>query len=213
MEENKTACEAQNGCFNSNRREIAAKLVAEGKTNREIAEVLNLNYTSVSTTLGRWGIKRDENRACRKCGKPIGTDSPLRMYCETCRKQMDTIWARNSSQKCATVKTCEYCGKEFRARTSQKYCSQTCYRKAVAEGKYKRTKNWLRRRDGKIDIEIRIAGKTSDRLEGVDYYDAREIWHRGWLGQGYAALITVDGRPLNTIPQITKFFGFGREDF
>ena len=44
-----------------------------------------------------------------------------------------------------------------------------------------------------------------------DYYDAREIWRRGWIGQGYAALITVDGHRLETLPQIKKFFGFGRD--
>lgn len=212
MQENKTAHSGENGCFKSDRRELAAKMVAEGRTNREIADVLDMNYTSVSQALARWGIKRDASRACRRCGNPIGTANPLRLYCPDCRRKMDTVWTANSNQRRGTLKSCEYCGTEFRARTSQRYCSQTCYRKAVAEGKYKRPQTWLQRRSGKIDIEIRIAGKTSDRLEGVDYYDAREILHRGWLGQGYAALVTVDGKLLNTIPQLTEFFGFGRGD-
>ena len=66
-------------------------------------------------------------------------------------------------------------------------------------------------RDGKIDIEIRICGKTTERRESVDYYEAREIWHDGWIGRGYAALITVDGHRLETLPQIKTFFGFRRD--
>nr|DAW18103.1 MAG TPA: Double zinc ribbon protein [Caudoviricetes sp.] len=130
-----------------------------------------------------WGIRRDKQRPCKMCGKPVNSSHPKTVYCEECRKKAANECAKRSARKYSTKKTCEYCGKEFRARTSQKYCSQACYRKAVAEGKYKRTKNWLRRRDGKIDIEIRIAGKTSDRLEGVDYYDAREIWPVAGLGR------------------------------
>ena len=45
----------------------------------------------------------------------------------------------------------------------------------------------------------------------VDYFEAREIWHDGWIGGGYAALITVDGHRLETLPQIKTFFGFRRD--
>ena len=45
----------------------------------------------------------------------------------------------------------------------------------------------------------------------MDYYEAREIWHRGWIGQGYAAMVTVDGHRLETLPQIKTFFGFRRD--
>lgn len=47
--------------------------------------------------------------------------------------------------------------------------------------------------------------------ESVDYFEAREIWHDGWIGRGYAALITVDGHRLETLPQIKTFFGFRRD--
>lgn len=42
-------------------------------------------------------------------------------------------------------------------------------------------------------------------------FEAREIWHDGWIGRGYAALITVDGHRLETLPQIKTFFGFRRD--
>ena len=50
-------------------------------------------------------------------------------------------------------------------------------------------------------------------MENVDYYEAREIWRKGWLGRGYAALVTVDGKLLDTIPKVTKFFGFRGEGY
>lgn len=70
---------------------------------------------------------------------------------------------------------------------------------------------FIKRWDGKIDIEIRVCGKTTERRESVDYFEAREIWHDGWIGRGYAALITVDGHRLETLPQIKTFFGFRRD--
>lgn len=111
----------------------------------------------------------------------------------------------------AEPKKCEYCGKDYFGQPGQKYCSKQCYKDAAASGKYKRPKNWIKRRDGKIDIEIRVCGKTTERRESVDYYEARGIWHRGWIGQGYAALVTVDGQRLETLPQIKTFFGFRRD--
>lgn len=59
----------------------------------------------------------------------------------------------------------------------------------------------------------KMCGKTNDRMENVDYYEAREIWRKGWLGRGYAALVTVDGKLLDTIPKVTKFFGFRGEGY
>ena len=183
----------------------------EGKTNREIALILNVDYSSVARILYRYGIKRDPNRPCKRCGGPIGSINTRQLYCKECQKAMDSIRAQQSRLKKAEPKKCEYCGKDYLGRPGQKYCSKQCYNDAAAAGKYKRPKNWIKRRDGKIDIEIRICGKTTERRESVDYYEAREIWRRGWIGQGYAALITVDGNRLETLPQIKKFFGFGRD--
>lgn len=191
--------------------EFLEQLVKEGKTNREIALILDLDYGSVARILSRFGIKRDPNRPCKRCGGPIGSTNTRQLYCKDCQKAMDTIRARKSSMKKAEPKKCEYCGKDFFGQPGQKYCSKQCYKDAVRTGKYKRPKNWLKRRDGKIDIEIRVCGKTTERRERVDYYEAREIWHRGWIGQGYAALVTIDGKLLDTIPKVTKFFGFRGE--
>ena len=83
----------------------------------------------------------------------------------------------------------------------------------MSEGKYNKVENRIRRKPGKIDIEIRICGKTNERRENVDNYEAREIWRKGWLGRGYAALVTVDGKLLDTIPKVTKFFGFRGEGY
>ena len=63
-------------------------------------------------------------------------------------------------------------------------------------------------REGKTNREIAL---ILDLDYGVDYYEARGIWHRGWIGQGYAALVTVDGHRLETLPQIKTFFGFRRD--
>ena len=199
------------GCSKSNDPEFLEQLVREGKTNMEIALILGLDYSSVARILYRYGIKRDPNRPCKRCGGPIGSINTRQMYCKDCQKAMNTIRAKQSRLKKAETRKCEYCGKEYLGRPGQKYCSKQCYNDAAAAGKYKRPKNWIKRRDGKIDIEIRICGKTTERRESVDYYEAREIWRRGWIGQGYAALITVDGNRLETLPQIKKFFGFGRD--
>ena len=209
MSDDKAPPEAKIGCSNSNDQEILEQLVREGKTNREISLILDLDYGYVAQILSRHGIKRDPNRPCKRCGGPIGSINTRQLYCKDCQKAMDSIRARKSSMKKAEPKKCEYCGKDYLGRTGQKYCSKQCYKDAVAAGKYKRPKNRIKRRDGKIDIEIRIGGKTTERRENVDYFEAREIWHDGFLGEGYAAKVFVDGVWLETIPQIKKFFNFG----
>lgn len=178
MSYDKASPNAKIGCSNSNDPEFLEQLVREGKTNREIALILDLDYGSVAQILSRYGIKRDPNRPCKRCGGPIGSTNTRQLYCKECQNAMDSIRARKSSMKKAEPKKCEYCGKDY---------------------------------DGKIDIEIRVCGKTTERRESVDYYEARGIWHRGWIGQGYAALVTVDGHRLETLPQIKTFFGFRRD--
>lgn len=211
MSYDKASPNAEIGCSKSNDPELLEQLVREGKTNREIALILDLDYGSVAPILSRYGIKRDPNRPCKRCGGPISSTNTRQLYCKECQKAMDSIRARKSSMKKAEPKKCEYCGKEYFGQPGQKYCSKQCYKDAAASGKYKRPKNWIKRRDGKIDIEIRVCGKTTERRESVDYFEAREIWHDGWIGRGYAALITVDGHRLETLPQIKTFFGFRRD--
>lgn len=123
------------------------------------------------------------------------------------------VIADDSAQRNMVEVTCKYCGKKFFGHEAAKFCSKVCYQKAVSEGKYNKVENRIKRKPGKIDIEIRICGKTNDRMENVDYYEAREIWRKGWLGRGYAALVTVDGKLLDTIPKVTKFFGFRGEGY
>ena len=136
MSYDKASPNAKIGCSNSNDPEFLEQLVREGKTNREIALILDLDYGSVASILYRYGIKRDPNRPCKRCGGPIGSTNTRQLYCKECQKAMDSIRAR---------------------------------------------------------------------------YEAREIWHDGWIGRGYAALITVDGHRLETLPQIKTFFGFRRD--
>lgn len=111
----------------------------------------------------------------------------------------------------ATIRAMKAKGVKMEVGGTQ-YGLKQCYKDAAAAGKYKRPKNWIKRRDGKIDIEIRVCGKTTERRESVDYYESRGIWHRGWIGGGYAALVTVDGHRLETLPQIKTFFGFRRDN-
>ena len=79
--------------------EFLEQLVKEGKTNREIALILDLYYGSVAQILSRYGIKRDPNRPCKRCGGPIGSTNTRQLYCKDCQKAMDTIRARKSSMK------------------------------------------------------------------------------------------------------------------
>ena len=192
---------------------LVERLVRENKSNKEIAEILGIKQSSVRTTIVRCGVERDKNKPCKICGKPVGTANPKAMYCKECGRRMKSEYARKSAQRNMVEVTCGYCGKKFLGHESSKFCCKLCYQKAVSEGKYNKVENRIRRKPGKIDIEIRIGGKTSERRENVDYYEAREIWRKGWIGRGYAALVTVDGNLLDTIPKITKFFGFRGEGY
>lgn len=99
MSYDKESPKAKIGCSNSNDPEFLEQLVREGKTNREIALILNLDYGSVASILYRYGIKRDPNRPCKRCGGPIGSTNTRQLYCKDCQKAMDSIWARKSSMK------------------------------------------------------------------------------------------------------------------
>lgn len=99
MSYDKASPNAKIGCSNSNDPELLEKLVREGKTNREIALILDLDYGSVAQILSRYGIKRDPNRPCKRCGGPIGSTNTRQLYCKDCQKAMDSIRARKSSMK------------------------------------------------------------------------------------------------------------------
>lgn len=180
---------------------LVERLVRENKSNKEIAEILGIKQSSVRSTIVKCGVERDKNKPCKIRGKPVGTANPKAMYCKECGRRMKSEYARKSAQRNMVEVTCGHCGKKFFGHEAAKFCSKLCYQKAVSEGKYNKVENRIRRKPGKIDIEIRICGKTNERRENVDYYEAREIWRKGWLGRGYAALVTVDGKLLDTIPK------------
>ena len=106
MSYDKTAPGAKIGCSNSNDQELLEQLVRDGKTNREISLILDLDYNYVAQILFRYGIKRDPNRPCKRCGGPIGSTNTRRLYCKECQKAMDSIRARKSSMKKAEQKKC-----------------------------------------------------------------------------------------------------------
>lgn len=91
MSYDKASPNAKIGCSNSNDPEFLEKLVREGKTNREIALILDLDYGSVAQILSRYGIKRDPNRPCKRCGGPIGSTNPRQLYCKDCEYSYDEI--------------------------------------------------------------------------------------------------------------------------
>lgn len=99
MSYDKASPNAKIGCSNSNGPEFLERLVREGKTNREIALILDIDYGSVASILYRYGIKRDPNRPCKRCGGPIGSINTRQLYCKECQKAMDSIRARKSSMK------------------------------------------------------------------------------------------------------------------
>lgn len=96
MSYDKASPNAKIDCSNSNDPEFLEQLVREGKTNREIALILDLDYGSVAQILSRYGIKRDPNRPCKRCGGPMGSTNTRQLYCKECQKAMDSIRARKS---------------------------------------------------------------------------------------------------------------------
>lgn len=66
MSYDKASPNAKIGCSKSNDPELLEQLVREGKTNREIALILDLDYGSVAPILSRYGIKRDPKPALQE---------------------------------------------------------------------------------------------------------------------------------------------------
>lgn len=64
MSYDKASPNAKIGCSKSNDPEFLEQLVREGKTNREIALILDLNYGSVAQILSRYAL----------CGFLVGAD-------------------------------------------------------------------------------------------------------------------------------------------
>lgn len=87
MSYDKASPNAKIGCSNSNDPEFLEQLVREGKTNREIALILDLDYGSVASILYRYGIKRDPNRPCKRCGGPIGRPTPDSCIARSAKRQ------------------------------------------------------------------------------------------------------------------------------
>lgn len=115
MSYDKASPNAKIGCSNSNDPEFLEQLVREGKTNREIALILDLDYGSVASILYRYGIKRDPNRPCKRCGGPIGSTNTRQLYCKECQKAMDSIRARKSSMKKLSQRNANTAGRTISA--------------------------------------------------------------------------------------------------
>lgn len=164
MPSSKSCLKSENGCFNKERMELVKQLVADGKTNAEIADILGTGVRTVADMLYRWGIRRDKQRPCKMCGKPVTSSHPKTVYCEECRKKAASECAKRSARKYSTKWICEYCGKEFFGRQTAKYCSQACYRKAVASGKHKRPQNWLKRCTGDLAQGLARTGVCCDGI-------------------------------------------------
>ena len=90
MSYDKASPNAKIGCSKSNDPEFLEQLVRDGKTNREIALILDVDYSSVARILYRYGIKRDPNRPCKRCGGPIDVLEHLYKY-STYRAQKNLL--------------------------------------------------------------------------------------------------------------------------
>lgn len=76
MPSSKSCLKSENGCFNKERMGLVKQLVADGYTNAEIADALDTSVRTVADMLYRWGIKRDKQRPCKMCGKPVNSSHP-----------------------------------------------------------------------------------------------------------------------------------------
>lgn len=103
MSYDKASPNAKIGCSNSNDPEFLEKLVREGKTNREIALILDLDYGSVASILYRYGIKRDPNRPCKRCGGPIGSTNTRQLYCKDCKYLVNATVNSNGFLICNAI--------------------------------------------------------------------------------------------------------------
>ena len=104
MPSSKSCLKSENGCFNKERMELVKRLVADGNTNAEIANILDTGVRTVADMLYRWGIRRDKQRPCKMCGKPVNSSHPKTVYCEQCRKNAASECAKRSAMKYSTKK-------------------------------------------------------------------------------------------------------------
>ena len=104
MPSSKSRLKSENGCFNKERMELVKQLVADGNTNAEIADILGTEVGTVADMLYRWGIRRDKQRPCKMCGKPVNSSHPKTVYCEQCRKKVASECAKRSARKYSTKK-------------------------------------------------------------------------------------------------------------
>lgn len=188
---------------------MVRQMVAEFKSNGEIAAAAGKSIVWAKNYLAKRGIKRATERPCKRCGKVFKRACGSQIHCPDCRKQLEREYQAEVARRKAdrvvepTEHICQNCGKTFYAKANRRYCSPECYHAAKPESKKHKM------RCGRIDLEIRISGKTTERMEDMGWREARQIWHRGWLGGGYCALVYVDGARLDTVPKLANFFRYG----
>lgn len=179
----------------------------ERKTNRRTFGEDGVGNLSRARKLG---VQWTRAIRCIECGEIIPGAQRSGRRCESCQKKAAARSLAEYENRNKATHICPTCKKEFVANINRKYCSPACYRKDRAKS------GFLKRRlkydpNSRIDIDVYVCGKVKEHRENVDYFEAREIWHDGFLGEGYAAKVFVDGVWLETIPQIKQFFNFGRD--
>ena len=103
-------------------------LRAEGMQYKQIAEQTGLTLASV-----KMFFSRQKQKHCTQCGKLL--TGKVRRNQRFCSKACKTKWwnthtdmLKNSNRP---VFTCAVCGKAFQAYKIAKYCSRTCFLKAI----------------------------------------------------------------------------------
>ena len=81
------------------------------------------------------GSKKIYNKICVVCQKEFQSNNPNKIVCfyMECRRKLNSKNARERNFKIGKTKTyvgmkinCKFCGKEFKAKKHQKYCSEDC---------------------------------------------------------------------------------------
>ena len=222
MSSSKTAPIAEIGCFNAidgsrtlvmwtqEQDDLLKEMAEKGRSAKQIGALLGRTESAIFSRARKLGVQWTRAIRCIECGEIIPGAQRSGRRCESCQKKAAARSLAEYENRNKATHICPTCKKEFVANINRKYCSPACYRQD-------RAKSWfLKRRlkydpNSRIDIDIYICGKVKEHRENVDYFEAREIWHDGFLGEGYAAKVFVDGVWLETIPQIKQFFNFGRD--
>jgi hypothetical protein len=143
------------------KKEKIEELRKEGKTVKEISDILNLPFGTVTSIIQRNGIKR----YCRKCGKELKSDE--RSYCKDCLRENVLSYSREymrqkKKKPSFKLKICPICGNKFITRRSDKiYCSKSCAKISWQE----KSREWQRR--SRMENKI----YENDILKGFTVFD------------------------------------------